>query len=69
LNTPLEDGQKRPKYVGGLSHVCILLYLTIPEKKWEYNDVVHQLFRDLQKDYDSVTGRSCTIFSMGLVSP
>ena len=25
----LEDGQKRPKHVGGLPHFCILLYLLI----------------------------------------
>jgi hypothetical protein len=24
-----EDVRKRPKYIGGLPHVCILLYLTI----------------------------------------
>jgi hypothetical protein len=45
---------------------CTYLYLI---KKWEYNDVMHQLFMDLQKDYDLVTWRSCIIFSMGLVSP
>jgi hypothetical protein len=26
----------------------------IPEKKWEYNETVHQLFIDLKKNYDSV---------------
>jgi hypothetical protein len=26
----------------------------IPEKKWEYNEVVHQLFIDFKKAYDSV---------------
>jgi hypothetical protein len=31
--------------------ICILQML---EKKWEYNEAVHQLFIDLRKDYDSV---------------
>jgi hypothetical protein len=26
----------------------------ILEKKWEYNETVHQLFLDFKKDYDSV---------------
>jgi hypothetical protein len=26
----------------------------IPEKKWEYNEAVHQLFIDFKKAYDSV---------------
>jgi hypothetical protein len=26
----------------------------IPEKKWEYNETVHQLFIDFKKPYDSV---------------
>jgi len=26
----------------------------ILEKKWEYNEIVHQLFTDFKKDYDSV---------------
>ena len=28
LNTPPENGRKRPKYVGGLQEVCMFLYLT-----------------------------------------
>jgi hypothetical protein len=24
------------------------------EKKWEYNETIHQLFIDFKKDYDSV---------------
>jgi len=39
----------------------------ILEKKWEYNEGVHQLFIDFTKAYDSV--RSCVIFSLSLVSP
>jgi len=38
------------------------------EKKWEYNEAVHQLFIDFKKAYDS-GGRSCIIFSLSLVSP
>jgi hypothetical protein len=26
----------------------------IPEKKWEYNETVHQLFEDFEEAYDSV---------------
>jgi hypothetical protein len=26
----------------------------IPEKEWEYNETVHQLFIDFKKTYDSV---------------
>jgi len=40
----------------------------ILEKKWEYIEAVHQLFTDFKKAYDS-GGRSCTIFSLSLVSP
>jgi hypothetical protein len=29
----------------------------IKEKKWEYNETVHQLFVDFKKTYDSVTRR------------
>jgi hypothetical protein len=32
----------------------ILCILQILEKKWEYNEAVHQLFIDLKKAYDSV---------------
>jgi len=28
----------------------------ILEKKWEYNEAVHQLFKDFKKAYDSVRG-------------
>ena len=41
----------------------------ILEKKWEYNEVVHQLFIDFKKAYDSVRGRSCIMFSLSLGSP
>jgi len=40
----------------------------IIDKKWEYNEAVHQLFIDFKKTYDSV-GRSYIIFSLSLVSP
>jgi hypothetical protein len=32
----------------------IFYILQIPEKKWEYNGTVHQLFIDFKKAYDSV---------------
>jgi len=40
----------------------------ILEKEREYNEVVHQLFTDFKKAYDS-GGRSCIIFSLSMVSP
>jgi hypothetical protein len=40
----------------------------ILEKKWEYNQAVHQLFIDFKKAYD-LGGGSCIIFSLSLVSP
>jgi len=36
-----------------LSHLVCCFYLII-EKKWEYNEAMHQLFIDFQKAYDSV---------------
>jgi len=41
----------------------------ILEKKWEHNEAVHQLFTDFKKAYDSVRGKTCTIFSLTLVYP
>jgi hypothetical protein len=38
-------------------------------KKMEYNEAVHQLFRDFRNAYNSVGGRSSVIFSMSLVCP
>jgi hypothetical protein len=32
-------------------YVCIR---QVPEKQWEYNETVHQLFIDFKKTYDSV---------------
>jgi purine nucleoside phosphorylase len=32
----------------------VLLFLKPVEKKWEYNEAVHQLFIDFKKAYDSV---------------
>jgi len=40
----------------------------ILEKKWEYNEEVHQLFIDFKKAYDSVRRRSYIRFSLSLVS-
>jgi hypothetical protein len=38
-------------------------------KKMEYNEAVHQLFRNFRNAYDSVGGRSSIIFSLSMVSP
>ena len=38
----------------------------ILEKKWEYNDAVHQLFIDFKKAYDSVRRE---VFLLSLGSP
>jgi len=35
-------------------HICCIRQIL--EKKWEYNEAVHQLFIDLKKTYDSVRG-------------
>jgi hypothetical protein len=36
-------------------HLCIYIRIRqILEKKWEYNEAVHQLFIDFKKAYDSV---------------
>jgi len=40
----------------------------ILEKKWEYNETVHQLFIDFKKAYDSIKGRFYIRFSLSLVS-
>ena len=40
----------------------------IHEKKWEYNEEIHQLFIDFKKDYNSVGRRSYIRFSLSLVS-
>ena len=34
-------------------HTRIFCFRQIPEKKWEYNEAVRQLFIDFQKDCDS----------------
>jgi len=41
----------------------------ILEKKWEYNEAVHQLFIDFKKTYDSVRRKSCITLSLILGSP
>jgi hypothetical protein len=46
----------------------MLCICQILEKKWEYNEAVHQLFIDFKKAYDSLGGRFCIIFSLNLVS-
>jgi len=33
---------------------CIFRFRQILEKKWEYNEALHQLFIDFKKAYDSV---------------
>jgi hypothetical protein len=42
---------KRVEFVAAAVCFCIRQIL---EKKWEYNETVHQLFIDLKKAYDSV---------------
>ena len=37
------------------------------EKKWEYNEPVHQVFIDFKKAYDSVRRRFYIKFSLSLV--
>jgi hypothetical protein len=37
------------------------------ENKWEYNEVVHQLFIDFKKAWIQLGRRSCIIFSLTLV--
>ena len=39
------------------------------EKKWEYNEAVHQLYIDVKEACDSSRRGSCIIFSLSLVSP
>jgi len=41
----------------------------ILEKKWEYNEAVHQLFIDFKTAMIQLGRRSCIIFSLSLVSP
>ena len=41
----------------------------ILEKKWEYNEAVHQLFTDYKKAYDSVSIIFSLTFLLSLVSP
>jgi hypothetical protein len=40
----------------------------ILEKKWEYNEAVHQIFIDFKNDCDSVRRGSYIILSLNLVS-
>jgi hypothetical protein len=49
--------------------VQILYIRQILEKKWEYNDTVHQLFIDFKKAYDSVRCKYYTVFSFSLEYP
>jgi len=37
-----------------VSYCSYILHRQIFEKKWEYNEAVHQLFIDFKKAYDSV---------------
>jgi hypothetical protein len=41
----------------------------IPEKKWEYNGTVHQLFIDFRKPMIPLAGKYYTIFSLSLEYP
>ena len=35
-------------------HIFFIRQIRVLEKKWEYNEAVHQLFIDFKKAYDSV---------------
>jgi hypothetical protein len=41
----------------------------ILEKKWEYNEAVHELLETSRKLMIQLGGRPCIIFSLSLVSP
>jgi len=47
----------------------ILCIRQILEKKWEYNETLHQLFIDFRKLMIQLGGRSYIIFSLNLISP
>ena len=47
---------------------CILEFVTIFKKKWEYNEEVYQLFIDFKKVYDPVTWQVFYIILIALVS-
>ena len=51
-----------------LSCRCSLVICQILEKKWDYNEAVHQLFIDLKKAYESV-GREVLYNTGVLISP
>ena len=46
----------------------LVVFYKILEKKWEYNEAVHELFIDLRKFMFQLGGRSYIIFSLSLVS-
>jgi len=39
------------------------------EKKWEYNEVVHKLFKDIRNSMIQLEGKSCIIFINGIGIP
>jgi hypothetical protein len=41
----------------------------ILEKEWEYNGIVHHLFIDFEKAYDSVRRKYYTIFTLSMEYP
>jgi hypothetical protein len=45
---------------------CVLQLL---EKKWEYNEALHQPYMDLKKLKIQLEGMFCMIFSLRLVTP
>jgi hypothetical protein len=45
-------GDKINGIMFGIRENCLISHIL--EKKWEYNEAVHQLFRDFKKTYDSV---------------
>jgi hypothetical protein len=50
-----------------ITHQISCIRRQMLEKKWEYNERVHQLLPDFKKFYDR--RKYCTMFSINLVSP
>jgi len=55
--------------VKGQLLIIYFAFHKIPKNKIEYNEAVHQLFRNFRNAYDSVGGRSSIILSLSMVSP
>jgi len=49
--------------------IIYFIFVKYLRKKWEYNEAVHKLFIDLKSTFVlQLRGKSCIIFSLGLVS-